>query len=148
VHAADDVVAFGASAISDVSGLYAQNAHVIGRYEQLAKRGRDPTERGFRLSADDLRRRDLIQKLMCNFWIDLGPRAFTEFGPELEKLRALEKDGLLTLRGSEVELTRLGRIFVRNIGQRVRRLPGRATSSGSPAQSRGPGRPEFPTEAA
>ena len=49
------------------------------------------------------------------FQIDCFPGAQTEFAPELEKLRALEKDGLLTLRGSEVELTRLGRIFVRNI---------------------------------
>lgn len=115
VHAAQDVVAFGVSSISDIGGLYAQNAHQLARYETAVLRGELATERGMRLSADDQRRRRLIQQIMCNFWVDLGPEAERELAPELLRLRELEKEGLLKLQGSEVELTPLGRIFVRNV---------------------------------
>jgi len=115
VRAAADVVAFGATGISDVGGLYAQNTHGLPRYEAAVSEGALATERGVQLSADDLRRRQIITQVMCNFHVDLGPRAQAEFGPELARLRQLEAEGLVAVRGSEVEVTALGRIFVRNV---------------------------------
>lgn len=73
------------------------------------------TERGFDCSADDVRRPAIITQIMCNFHVDLGARAEQEFAGELARLRKLEKEGLVSVRGPEVELTRLGRIFVRNV---------------------------------
>lgn len=115
VRAAADVIAFGVSAISDVGGLYAQNSHSITRYQDRIAGGELATERGFACSPDDVRRRAIITQLMCNFHVDLGARAEQEFGGELLRLRALEQEGLVAVSGSAVEVTPLGRIFVRNV---------------------------------
>jgi len=113
VRAAQDVVAFGVSAISDVGGLYSQNTHSIAHYKKRIGEGDLATERGFFCTADDIRRRGIITQLMCNFHVDLGPFAAQEFGRELTRLSGMQE--LVAVRGSEVEVTPLGRIFVRNI---------------------------------
>lgn len=115
VRAATDVVAFGVSGISDVGGLYAQNTHSLVRYQGAMAEGELATERGFSSSPDDVRRRAIITQIMCNFHVDLGPRAEQEFAGELFRLRRAEKEGLVSVRGAEVEVTPLGRIFVRNV---------------------------------
>ena len=115
VRAASDVVAFGVSAISDVGGVYAQNTHSIARYKDSIADGELATERGFACTADDVRRRGIITQLMCNFHVDLGAFAAQEFGGELARLGALEAEGLVSVKGAEIEVTPLGRIFVRNV---------------------------------
>jgi oxygen-independent coproporphyrinogen-3 oxidase len=115
VRAATDVVAFGVSAISDVDGVYAQNTHSITKYKDAVAAGELATERGVYCTTDDARRRGIINNLMCNFHVDLGPDADSEFRPELSRLRELEEEGLVQLHGSAVEVTQLGRIFVRNV---------------------------------
>jgi len=115
VRAANDVIALGVSAISDIGGVYAQNTHSLNRYEAGVEKAGLATERGITLSADDLRRRRIITQIMCNFFVDLGERAEEEFGRELSSLRGLSQEGLVTVEGSRVEVTPLGRIFVRNV---------------------------------
>lgn len=113
VQAATEVVAFGASAISDIGGLYAQNAHGLPRYQAAVERGELAVERGVGLTTDDLRRRFIISQLMCNFWVDL--REVPGFERELARLAVLEREGLVLVRDREIEVTPLGRIFVRNV---------------------------------
>jgi oxygen-independent coproporphyrinogen III oxidase len=115
VRAASDVIALGVSAISDVGGIYAQNTHSLHRYGAAVEGGKLATERGCPLSADDVLRRRIITQIMCNFFIDLGPHAEEKFASELSRLRELAAEGLVTVNGSEVEVTALGRIFVRNV---------------------------------
>lgn len=115
VHRAADTVAFGVSGISNVGGAFAQNVKTLPRYEAALAAGALPVERGHRLTADDVRRRDVITQLMCNFWIDLGPDGPREFAAELERLSPLERDGLCVVKGGEITLTALGRVFVRNV---------------------------------
>lgn len=109
-----DVVAFGASAISDVAGLYAQSSRPTNRYFAALDRGAFATERGFFLSADDLRRRRVIADILCNFHVDLAPYG-DAFDRERTALERLEAEGLVVLSGDTVELTSLGRVFVRNV---------------------------------
>lgn len=113
-HAAD-VVALGSTGISDVGGAYAQNVRALPYYYERVRQGRFATERGLRLSEDDKRRRAVITQLMCNFWVDLGEEGTRAFAPELERLRTFEEDGLVVRTGSQLELTPLGRLFVRNV---------------------------------
>lgn len=120
VRPAPDTVAVGASSISDVCGAYAQNARTLPPYEQAIAEGRFATVKGCRLDADDLLRRDAINSLMCNFVIDLralgekhGVDAATYFAGSLEKLREMEADGLVRIGSDLVELTELGKHFVR-----------------------------------
>jgi len=115
VKSAADAVAFGVTGISDVAGAYAQSTRPIPRYYQAIDAGRFATERGLRLSEDDRRRRAVITQIMCNFWVNLGKGGATAFARELEDLRALEDEGLLRIDGNEIELSALGRIFVRNV---------------------------------
>jgi oxygen-independent coproporphyrinogen III oxidase len=114
VERATDTVALGVSGISSVGGAYGQNVKSLARHAALVGEGQLPVERGCWLSDDDQRRRDIITQIMCNFWVDLGAAA-ADFGPELERLRALESDGLVSVRGGEVTVTPLGRVFVRNV---------------------------------
>lgn len=112
---ATDVVALGSTGISDVAGAYFQNVRQLPRYAASLKQGRFATERGLFLSEDDKRRRSVITQLMCNFWVDLGEDATSYFALELERLRAFEEDGLVVRTGTQLELTPLGRLFMRNV---------------------------------
>lgn len=115
VKAASDVVALGSTGISDVGGAYAQNVRPLPHYSARVAEGRLATERGIVLTDDDRRRRAVITQLMCNFWTDLGDEGARDFAPELERLRSFEDDGLVVRTGSQLELTPLGRLFVRNV---------------------------------
>ncbi|MBZ4406641.1 oxygen-independent coproporphyrinogen III oxidase [Myxococcus sp. XM-1-1-1] len=115
VKAASDVVALGSTGISDVAGAYAQNVRALPAYYERISHGRLATERGLLLTEDDRKRRAVITQLMCNAWVDLGEEGVRDFAPELERLRTFEEDGLLVRSGSQLELTALGRLFVRNV---------------------------------
>ncbi len=113
VQSANEVVAFGTSAISDIGGIYAQNPHSLPHYQDAVAAGNLAVDRGIRLSEDDVLRRGIISQLMCNFYVDLS--AVPGLDAEFARLADLEKEGFLTLRGRTIELTPLGRIFVRNV---------------------------------
>lgn len=115
VNWAAQTIAVGSTGISDVGGAFAQNVRALPRYYERIRSGRFATERGLSLSSDDVRRRAIIQSVMCNFWIDLEPDGAETFSRELSALEPLERDGLLERRGSEISVTRLGRLFVRNV---------------------------------
>lgn len=109
-----DVVAFGVTGISDVNGCYAQNTRPLGRYAEAVTGGVLATERGMVLSEDDQRRRAVITRLMCNFWVELGAEV-NLYADELERLLPFARDGLVRIDGSRIEVLPLGRLFVRNI---------------------------------
>lgn len=110
---AGDVVAFGATGISDIAGAYAQNVRPLPRYYKAMEEGKLATEHGILLDADDRERRAIIESLMCNFWVDLGDSH--RFEEELHALQPLERDGLVRVTGSQIEVLPLGQIFVRNV---------------------------------
>jgi oxygen-independent coproporphyrinogen-3 oxidase len=112
---AADVVAFGVTGISDVQGAYAQNLRPLRAYFAAITRGEFATERGIRLSAEDMRRREVIESLMCNFWVNLDGLDASSFGREIEALRDFEDEGLVEMTGSAITVTPLGRPFVRNV---------------------------------
>jgi oxygen-independent coproporphyrinogen-3 oxidase len=118
----DALVGLGLSAISDLPGGYAQNARGLGDYLAALDAGHLPTERGAARSDDDRLRGELIRRLMCEFRIDRGEveRAYgvafaSTFAAELAALARLETQGLVTLSDAAIELTALGRMFVRNV---------------------------------
>jgi len=125
VRAAPDLVGLGISAIGDVGGAFAQNVKKLTGYEAALAAGRFPIERGYVLTEDDARRRDVISQLMCTFRVDLP--AFEQrfgvpfaacFAAELAALRgadSLVAHGLLEITEASLVVTRLGRPFVRNV---------------------------------
>ena len=125
VQSARDMVAVGISGIGDVQGAYAQNVKKLPVYYEKLQAGRFPLERGYRLSADDVVRRYIITNLMCNLHLDvreverLFDLSFADaFAPELAELTGADSPvshGLLKVTPDALEVTGLGRMFVRNI---------------------------------
>lgn len=101
--AADALIGFGVSAISAMPQGYAQNSNANRQYYDTIADGRFAVCRGIETSKDDRVRRALIEKLMCQFEVDLarfcGEQGvdITEFSGALTQLRALATDGLVEL---------------------------------------------------
>lgn len=119
---ASDTVAFGISGIGDLQSAYVQNIKEHERYYTALRDGRLPVFRGVLLSEDDQIRRHVITQLMCNFWLDVHDveRRFgldfpAYFAWELEALRESERDGFVRVSSDGVEVTPLGRVFIRNV---------------------------------
>jgi oxygen-independent coproporphyrinogen-3 oxidase len=116
------LIGLGLSAISELPSAYAQNARSLVDYYAALDEGRLPTERGAARSLEDHLRGDVIRQIMCTFRIDrrrvewaCGVPFATAFGPELAALERLVDEGLVTISSEAVELTELGRLFVRNV---------------------------------
>lgn len=100
------------------------------------------TARGHVLSSDEQARRFAIRTLMCTFRLDertlrsTTGRRFADFALELSRLAPLQQDGLVVVRPDAIEVTPLGRLFVRLVAAAfdadLARAPA-TTSSTSPS---------------
>jgi oxygen-independent coproporphyrinogen-3 oxidase len=145
VKMGSDMVATGISGIGDVKGAFAQNEKKLSRYYEAIDAARFPVERGYALSSDDLIRRDVITGLMCNLWVgipELEARHGIVFGDyfasELAVLRAPEgavESGFVTVAPDHLEVSGLGRFFVRNLAMTFDRYL-QGTTGGKPIFSR------------
>jgi oxygen-independent coproporphyrinogen-3 oxidase len=121
-YADTDLVSCGVSAISAVGTTYSQNVKTLEAYYDLLDKNELPIARGIRLTMDDVLRRSLIQKLMCQFEVSVPaieqafPIAFAKyFATELEQLRQLEADGLVTVEKDWISVSMKGRLLIRNV---------------------------------
>ncbi len=121
-HADADLVSCGVSAIGAVGATYSQNAKTLDDYYDALDRNELPVARGVRLSMDDVLRRAIIQKLMCQFELSIPaleqafPIVFRRyFGRELEALAGLERDGLVSVGEEWISVSMKGRLLIRNI---------------------------------
>ncbi len=70
-HVDCDLVSMGMSAIGHVCDNYSQNVRDLERYYELLDAGKLPLDRGIELEPDDLLRRDIITRLICDFMLDI-----------------------------------------------------------------------------
>lgn len=115
------MLGFGASAIGSLPNGYVQNAPNIAAYENAVVAGGLPVQRSVDLTAEDLLRRDAINKIMCDMALDLealcaihGRRA-DALDDALEAIDEMAADGLVTRAGHQITVTAQGRRFLRNI---------------------------------
>ena len=113
------LIGLGASAISQLPQGYAQNAPDIGGYQRSVGNGAFATVRGVALSDDDRFRAAIIERLMCDFAVDVDGLA-ARFGHNPDELVSsfvtllqLQDNGLLTVDGHRVRMTAEGQPFVR-----------------------------------
>ncbi|MEO5371295.1 MAG: oxygen-independent coproporphyrinogen III oxidase [Magnetococcus sp. DMHC-1] len=121
-HAECDLVGLGITAISQVGESYAQNLKDLDSYYQRLDQGELTVFRGLQLSRDDLIRRDVIMRLICDFQLD---RAAVEtrhglvfedyFSTGMESLHTMIREGLLEEDGRLLRVTPGGRLLIRNI---------------------------------
>jgi oxygen-independent coproporphyrinogen-3 oxidase len=122
VMPASGMIGLGVSSIGDIEGAYAQNTKKLSRYQKAIDEGVLPIEKGYLLSADDLIRRDVITRLMCNFFLDVrgveerhGIDFATYFAEELAALEEPAGHGFVTVTPDAVEVIGAGRLFIRNV---------------------------------
>jgi len=121
-HMDCDLVSVGMSAIGHVCDNYSQNVRKLDEYYELLDAGKLPLERGIELEPDDLLRRDVITRLMCNFVLDIKAMEskwhfdfHSHFKPELDDLQTMQADGLILLEDDILRVLPAGRLLVRNI---------------------------------
>jgi len=117
-----DLYGMGITAISGIREVYAQNFRDIASWEKAVNERGIATMRGYRLSQDDVIRREVISRLLCHTVIlkDEISRKFSidfdeYFAPELHALKMPQEDGLVVMNDKEIRAAWLGRIFIRNL---------------------------------
>ncbi len=134
--AADALIGLGASAIGKLPGGYAQNAVSASDYERRIATDGLATARGIALSQEDRIRAYVIERLMCDFRLTTREliAAFGEAAHPVLNVAAgivgRDDDGLIVATDDGLEITNLGRPFVRSICARFDSyLTGAATHS-------------------
>ncbi len=121
-HGDCDLIGLGMSSIGHIGRSFHQNARDLPTYYAAIASGCLPVQRGMLLGEDDVIRADAISRVMCDGMLDM--RAFGDahgidfaayFGEELQRLRALETDGLVKVGARRIEVTARGRFLLRII---------------------------------
>ncbi|QIM66385.1 oxygen-independent coproporphyrinogen III oxidase [Mannheimia granulomatis] len=117
-----DLLGMGVSAISLLGDTYAQNQKELQQYYADVEATGIALHKGIALSQDDCIRRDVIKALICNFKLDFttienayGIEFNSYFAEDLDLLKPLAADGLLTLSDNEIVVSPQGRLLIRNI---------------------------------
>jgi oxygen-independent coproporphyrinogen III oxidase len=123
------VYAFGVSAISQLDGGYVQNVKETGDYIQMINRGELPVEKGLELTKDQKIIREAINNLMCNLqlnWKNLagGLKIREEdlrriIKPDKQAFNEFVKDGLIELTDENIQVTKTGTLYIRNIAAAI-----------------------------
>lgn len=113
------LIGFGTSAIGFLPQGYIQNASSTVAYRDAVQAGKLATARGIAVNEDDIRRRAIIERLMCDFEIDLDAFAkahglgSSAFDDELNRLDPLVADGIVIRNGSKINVPPAARPLVR-----------------------------------
>jgi hypothetical protein len=105
-----------------------QNVRTLDAYYERLDAQVLPVLRGIELNADDLIRREVIQRLMCDFDLDFaaieaahGIRFAEYFAPDLAALAPLAADGLAEVDALGIKVTPRGRLLVRTVAMQFDR---------------------------
>lgn len=116
-----EIHGFGMSSISQTDRQYFQNAKELEDWEAAIDFDALPVIKRVVLSEEDALRRDIIMAIMCSAKLDLdalsGAYGWSadDFQDEWSQLRVMQDKGLVELEGSTLQVTPVGRFFVRNI---------------------------------
>ena len=119
--ASDALIGFGASAIGRLPQGHAQNDTVLRSYAERVGRGDLATLKGYALTRDDRLRATLIERIMCDFAVDVGQVCRSHgHDPEallasLPRLRVLVAHGVVRLDGHTLSIPEDAKPFVRNV---------------------------------
>jgi oxygen-independent coproporphyrinogen-3 oxidase len=121
-RAGADLYAFGMTAISQLQRVYAQNVKTEKEYYTALDNGEIPTAKGYLLNDDDILRRHVIMKIMCDFELNMKDveQKFsidfkTYFKNGLENLKEMIDDELVSINGDLITISDMGRLLIRNI---------------------------------
>jgi len=119
------VYSFGASSISQLWDSYTQNIKNFEKYMQAIEKDGFAVERGYTLTNDDKIRREVINEIMCNGYLDLDDVA-EQFGTDItaiknatafdpEKFTEFIQDRLMIINENIIRVNTDGMLVIRNI---------------------------------
>ncbi|MGY8632611.1 oxygen-independent coproporphyrinogen III oxidase [Bradyrhizobium sp. 14AA] len=110
------LLGLGASSISTFADGFVQNVADVPRYVGAIAAGSLASARGCRRDENDRQRARIIERLMCDFAVDLddvAPNA--DLRDELARLTPMQSEGLVEIEGAKLTITQAGRAVVRVI---------------------------------
>jgi oxygen-independent coproporphyrinogen-3 oxidase len=119
--ASDILLGFGASAIGHLPQGYVQNEVHTRAYTEAIAGGRLATVKGYTLTDDDRLRAEIIERIMCDFGVDLdqvcarhgsAPEEMLQSSPRLQHLIS---DGIVEIDGASLALADDSRFLVRSV---------------------------------
>ena len=117
-----DLLGMGVSAISQIGHSYSQNQKKLSVYYQQIEQLGHAQWRGISLNKDDLIRREVIKKLICNFKLDFEEienhfdLVFSEyFSEDIKLLQCFVDDNLIEITAKKITVLAKGRLLIRNI---------------------------------
>ena len=121
-HADCDLIGLGVSSIGKVGDSYSQSVKELSQYYARIDQGLLPVHRGYRLSADDVLRREVISALMCQGRVDFaatearhGIRFREYFAESLTRLEEHLADGLVRIEDGALLLLPQGQLMLRSV---------------------------------
>ena len=121
-HGHTDLVGLGVSSIGSIFDSYSQNSSNMDDYRASVLAGRLPIVRGLVMTAEDRLRKQIINQLICHFYLDIPQLEkqwdikFDEvFKAEIAELAAMASDGLLVIDSQRIQVEPRGRLLIRNI---------------------------------
>jgi oxygen-independent coproporphyrinogen-3 oxidase len=121
-NAGADLYAMGITGISQLENIYSQNYKTEKEYYKALDEEILPVVKGYKLNEDDILRRYVIMKIMCDFEIDIESieqkfkidfKKYFEWG--LNNMKEMEADNLVSMTDEKISVHDMGRLLIRNI---------------------------------
>lgn len=110
------LLGLGASSISTFGDGFVQNVADVPTYVSAIQENSLASARGCRLDEGDRQRARIIERLMCDFAVDLAAvTSDADFREEMAMLAPMHWDGLVEVDGTKLRVTDAGRAVVRII---------------------------------
>lgn len=116
---------FGISSISQTADSYRQNFKTLDEWRASLDAGQLPTERGYRITEEDKKRREIVMGIMCNRRLNfaalsrrLGLDFAATYAAELASLNDLVADGIVRRTAEGIEVTGAGVPLLRVVAMR------------------------------
>ncbi len=130
----DVLLGFGASAIGRLSQGYVQNMVSTREYSERIATGRLATAKGYALTSDDQFRAEIIERIMCDFAVDLDDvcrrhgRGREALSSDIARLAPLVSDGVATMKNGKLKVADDLRFLVRTVASTFDAHIGRSTA--------------------
>lgn len=108
------MIGLGVSSISDAWTAFGQNVKIVEEYHQLIKEGKLPVFKGHLLNEEDLVIRQYVLDMMCRGNVEFK-EGFSLNQKIKERLKPLIADELVTIENENIQITKLGKSFLRNV---------------------------------
>lgn len=121
-NAGTDLYAMGITSISQFGNVYAQNYKTEKEYYSAIDEGIIPVLKGYEMTQDDIIRKEVIMKIMCDFELqysyiedkfDINFEEYFAYG--LNNFDDLISDELVEIKNRKITVAEMGRLLIRNV---------------------------------